>query len=379
MSKNQKPIKTLNQVAKTLGTKKLGEYIDFTPANGYYDMTFRGPKNYTLKDGKIGKNVSIKDTDGTISYAYFKSRASFSSRFKLSRKHGNHFGEYLGSIILEQLEMPACRVDIGVFPFKHPYKQGAIIPLEGSLSHYQLEQNENFVPLSVIAQLYRSSNKKQFSSLLGKKKNNEVPSFSSGHFTNIEIILASMDEFLKRGDQEYKIPEIRKQLFRMILFDLKFANRDRHDENFGLKLDQDTGAIDFYGLFDNEQILGFQLSEPLAEDVANNDKKFDDYKRKEFTSYIGYPGKPVKVSSEDLFRYLLNNYPKETIEAYQYVSRYTLDNLEEAIDTCLPDVTEGHKKLACRLFEDREKEMAQVLEEYYLTTGTKPESTLDEL
>lgn len=378
MKSSKRPIRTLAEVAKSLGVKKLGIPIDFITTNGYYDMTFRGPKNYTLNDGKIGKNVSLREKDGSVSYAYFKSIATFSSRFKLTRRHGNNYGEYLASIILNQLDMPFCRVDIGTFPFKHPYKQDAIIPLEGSLSHYQLEQNENFVPLSVIAQIFRSSKKKQFSSLLGKSKQNPVSSLSSGHFTNIDIILAAMDSFLTRGNQPNKIPFIRAYIFRMIMFDLKFVNRDRHDENFGLKVNQDTGEIDFYGLFDNEQILGFQLSEAMAKEVAENDKKFNEYKKKEFTSYIGLPDKPVKVSSEALFKYMLEHYPEETIDAYNYVSRYKFEDLQEAVEECLPNISEGHKALAYRLFQDREKEMAQVLEEYYKEHGTKPESTLDE-
>lgn len=377
MSEKQKPLISLEKVARLLHVDKLGEHVEFTPKNGFYEVTFREPRNYQLKDGKIGKNLSLRDSDGSVTYGYFKSRASFNSRFKLTKRHGNHYGEYLASIILKQLDIPACRVDIGVYPFRHPYKQGAIIPVEGSLSHYQLKQADIFIPLSVIAQRYKSSNKKHYNALIGETYKPGASS-STAHYTNIEIILASIQSFLASENQESKINKVRQQIFDMCLFDLKFANRDRHDDNFGLKVNQDTGEINFYELFDNEQILGMQLQETLAQDALDNPKRFEDLKRRDFTSYIGYPGKPTATVPTELFSYLLQKYPKETIKAYKKVSRYSLEDLKKTMEVCLPDMPDAHRNLACKLFEDREREMAQVLEDYYRATGPIDENTLDE-
>ena len=60
------------------------------------------------------------------------------------------------------------------------------------------------------------------------------------------------------------------------------------------------------------------------------------------------------------------------------VSRYTLDDLKELIGEAFPEMAEGPRDLAFKIFEDREKEMQQTLEEYYRENNISQESTLDE-
>ena len=122
-----------------------------------------------------------------------------------------------------------------------------------------------------------------------------------------------------------------------------------------------------------------QLQESIAQEAIDNPKRFESLKKNEFTSYVGYPGKPVKTAPTDFFSYLLHNYPQETLRAYAKVSRYTVDDLKQTMDTCLPDMAEPHRNLAIKVFEDREKDLAQVLDEYYKETGLDPDHTLDEV
>ena len=101
----------------------------------------------------------------------------------------------------------------------------------------------------------------------------------------------------------------------MCIFDIKFANRDRHDENFGVKVDQLTKEISYYHLFDNEQILGMQEEQERVKILLNNPKEYQKFKEEELTSCIGIPKHTQKIDAMKLLNYMLENYYEETMDS----------------------------------------------------------------
>lgn len=349
-------IKSLSEVSKEI-SEEIGEVKKFDASNGYYRANMRNRRDYELADTKIRSTLSFKGKKQPISFGYFKSKKGYNTKLKNNKEYANHYGEYIAYIILKQLGKKACKVDIGEMTIKNPYTNKDI-PIEGILSHTQLSQAEIFKPINVVVEDYKARHSKKYRELTERGRTN-----SDKNYTNVEIVLEALEETLKNGKQESKIPEIRKSFFDMCIFDIKFANRDRHDENFGLKINQDTNEINFYHLFDNEQILGFQENKSDVTKYLSNDKEYQKFKKNQLTSCIGIPGKIQQIPSQELLRYLLENYYEEAMESLQDIQRYKLSDLQEIMGY-FPKLSSEHKQLAKKIFTDRELEIKQTLDEY---------------
>lgn len=343
-------VKTLKEVSEDIN-EEIGKTKAFTPKNGFFKLTLRGTtKEFELKEGKIRTNLNFKGTKQPISFGYFKSKKGYNSKYKNTKEFADHYGEYIAYIILKQLGKKACKVDIGELEVRNPYN-GKIFMVEGALSHYQLSNEEIFQPISVVIQNFKSAYPQKFRELTPRGKTN-----SEQNFTNVELILKSLEFMLRRNGQSEKIPDIRKRFFDMCAFDLRFANRDRHDENFGIKVNQVTGEIDFYHLFDNEQILGFQENKTDVEKYLSNPKEYDKFQKRELTSCIGIPGKEQKITPTELYSYLLEHYNSEILDSMSEISMYQLSNLNELMDKCI-GLSEEHKELARKIFSERQIEL----------------------
>ena len=156
---------------------------------------------------------------------------------------------------------------------------------------------------------------------------------------------------------------MRKAFFDMCAFDLLFGNRDRHDDNFGLKIDQRTNELSFYHLFDDEQILGLQEPKGSAEYCLKSDSEYQSFKQTQLTSCIGIPGKTQQIESTELLRYLLEKYPKEIISSLEDIGRYTYEDLEDLLNR-IENLSEPHKKFAKKIFKDRHEEVWNIVAEY---------------
>lgn len=344
-------IKTLKEVSEDIN-EEIGKIKKFTPQNGFFKINLRGTtREIELKEEKIRANLNFKGTKQPISFGYFKSKKGYNSKYKNNKEFADHYGEYIAYIILKQLGKKACKVDIGELCVRNPYS-GKIFMVEGTLSHYQLSHEEIFQPISVIIQDFKSTYPKKFRELTLRGKTN-----SDQNYTNVELILESLQFILKKNGQEEKIPMIRKKFFDMCAFDLRFANRDRHEENFGIKINQVTNEIDFYHLFDNEQILGFQENKPNIQKYLSNPKEYDKFKKRELTSCIGIPEKMQKIFPTELYNYLLENYNEEISSSLEDIGRYTLSNLNELMDKC-ERLSEEHKEFARKIFTERQIELA---------------------
>lgn len=350
-------IKSLKEVSEDIN-EEIGKQKKFTPANGFFKINLRGTtREIELKEEKVRANLNFKGTKQPISFGYFKSKKGYNSRYKNSKEFADHYGEYIAYIILKQLGKKACKVDIGELEAQHPHS-GKTFIAEGTLSHYQLSHEENFKPISVIIQEFKIAHPKKYRELTPRGKTN-----SDQNYTNVELILEALEFTLKRNEQEEKIPQIRRKFFDMCAFDLRFANRDRHDENFGIKINQVTNEIDFYHLFDNEQILGFQENRPNVQKYLSNPKEYDKFKKRELTSCIGIPEKIQKIDPTELYAYLLENYNEEISTSMEDIGRYKLSNLNELMDKC-EGLSEEHKEFARKIFTERQIELAATAKAY---------------
>lgn len=340
-----------------MNEESLGTFKTFNPQNNYYAMSLRGRNPIELIEYKIRAHLSFRGTNQPISYGYFKSKTGYNSKFKNTKQYANHFGEYIACIILKQLGKEACKVDLGVLETKNRYSNKQL-SVDGILSHYQLSQEQIFKPICNVIEEYKLCHPKKYREQAERGK-----TFSEQNYSNIEIILASIEDALTNENQREKIPEIRKNFFDMCIFDLKFANRDRHDENFGLRINQTTTEIDFYPLFDNEQILGFQEDEVNVKKYLSSEEDYDKFKKRDLTSCIGFPNKAQKVTSKELLEYLLEHYYEETMDSIRDISRYKLEDLNKVMDLC-PTLSDAHKELARKIFVEREKEIADTVKEF---------------
>ena len=369
-----KRILTLDEVAREINEKpeNIGKFKQLKRSNGYYISSFRNGRGFILEDTKVKTRLAFEGTHQPTSFGYFKSKKGYNSKFKCNKKYANHIGEFVAYIILKQLGKKACKVDLGYTTLTNKFS-GKEIEIEGCLSHSQLKRHEMMIPACVVIEDYKSLYPKKYRELTERGKTG-----SDKNYTNVEIILAAFENKYQKNGQEDKIPEMRKAFFDMCAFDLLFANRDRHDDNFGLRIDQETNELSFYHLFDDEQILGLQETETAAKNYLENSKEYEKFKEKELTSCIGIPKKMQQIKSAELLKYLLEKYPSEIIDSITDIGRYQISDLEELLNI-IENLTDNHKKLALKIFSDRQKEIKDIVSSYQNTEDIQNKRNYDEV
>lgn len=361
----KKKVKSLEEVRNEIN-EQLGVFKKFDKKSGFFisSRTFVHSsgkvfynREYDLVAEKLHSDLKIKTLHGVIT-AFFKSKAGYNTKLINKREFAGHYGEYLSFLILKQLGKKVCKSDLGeleiMFPFSKKNKT-----IEGVLSYPAFDEinGEMFREYSTIVDDYRHTYPKKYQNLIGDAN----PSLDS-NITNVEVILKVLEEYCRSNGQEEKFPQIKKDFFDMMIFDLKFANRDRHEGNFGLKILK-TGEIEFYPLFDNEQILGLQCEKKSAEAYVQEDTFVEKLKESDLGSYIGVPGDPQHANFSKTLKYLLEHYYEETKESLEDIGRYTYSHLEEVLEVC-PGLSEPHKDLAKKIFKTREKEINEIVSEF---------------
>lgn len=337
--------------------EKIGEFKKFSADNGYFKVSFRDEKRIQLCDRKISTNLSFRGTNQEVTFGHFKSKTGYNiGTFKNKKECANHYGEYIAYIILKQLGKDACKVNLGEIEVKNSYDEKIVV--QGILSHYELNQQEIYKPICTVIDDYKETQFDKYKEKILVKDYNAYKNYS-----NIEVILGAIEYFYRRNGQEFKIKEARKKFFDMCIFDIKFANRDRHSSNFGLKINQLTNEIEFYSLFDNEQILGFQENKPDIIRYLSEHEQYIKFKSKELTSCIGIPENPRDIDSQKLLNYLLEYYPMETNSSLQDINMYKVLNLEELMDSC-HGLSDEHKQFAKKIFIERENEIKSSIQKY---------------
>lgn len=352
-----KSVKTLKEVRKEI-QEQLGVQKKLNPKNGYYFYA-NGKREYGMHDTKVESTMCHKDDHGLI-LAHFKSKKGYNSKLKNNKNFANHYAEYIAYLILKQLGKKVCKVDLGEIEIKNKYSN-KIINIEGVLSQYEVTLEENFKELMVIVDSYKEEHPKKYKEMTTRGKTD-----SKDNYVNIEIILNTLEEYYKKNGQSDKIPQMRKEFFDMCMFDMIFANRDRSDDNFGVKVNQVTNEINFYPLFDNEQILGMQEEKADIVRYLSSEKEYQKFKKENLTSCIGIPGNPKKIEPTTLLKYLLEYYYEETMDSLNDIGRYTYQDLEEVLEVC-PGLSEEHKAFAKKIYLERQQEINNTIKDFEQT------------
>lgn len=351
-----KKILSLQEVSSNIN-EEIGKFKPLNSKTGYYMCNFRNGNAYWLEDTKVKVELSFKGTKQPTSFGLFKSKKGYNKKYQNKKEYANYYGEYISYIILKQLEKKVCKVDLGVTTIKYPYSDRNI-EIEGVLSHYQLSKSEMVLQANRIVDYFKQGNLEKYEELARRNKN-----IIDKNSTNVEIILEAFRTYFEKNNHQSEIPEMRKAFFDMCAYDLIFANRDRNEKNFGLRIDQKTEEISFYHLFDNEQILGLQEDRADVQKYLSDEQEFNKFKARELTSCIGIPKKPRHIKPTELLEYLLIHYPEEITESLEDIGRYKVTDLQELMDAC-EGLSAEHKKLATKIFLEREKEINQIVEKY---------------
>lgn len=318
-------------------SKRRNDMCDFKKPYAYLDRRFYQTYNFTTPDHPIR-------------FGYFKSKSGYTERGKNTEDFQDHYGEYVSSIILRQLGLNSCKVSLGTAFIRRPFAKERM-QIEGCLSHSQTSDNEYLVFLVNLLDGFRKTEEYE--------KNNYKHIFNTDpNLVDFEESLLAIKRYFECNDSEDRYADMRKEFFDMCLFDIKFANTDRNNGNLGVRiaqLDDGSELLEPYPLFDNEEILGFGLAS-----AKGSDEEAENNYRKLTTTRIVYSDQDNKRDSNDLFKYLLENYYEETMQSYARVSRYKLEDLDELFNRC-GDISEGRRSLAKKIFEKKEKDMQLIL------------------
>lgn len=84
--------------------------------------------------------------------------------------------------------------------------------------------------------------------------------------------------------------------------------------------------------------------------------------------YYLYPQQDKEsIYSRDVIAYIYEHYPQEAERAYERLSQFTQNDLEEILGECCDEISESHKKLALRILGIRTQEYDQIHQQYIKT------------
>jgi len=253
-----------------------------------------------------------------------------------------HYGEYVAYKLAQKIGINCCKVDL----FRRKIDKGYREYQDAALSYYDLSSDEEIVnPYSMISKY--------------AERNNYV------HFPlNIEILFnAVYQRFMDENRPQEEFDNFRRDFIRMMVFDVRFGNFDRGIENWLFKRNKQTGAYSLYPMFDNEAILGFSAFNVEAQKSNDFIQAYNE--RLPFRvvpPHTDY-GEINMINGYSVYKYLLNTYPQETIEATEMVNRVSYEDYEAILNE-LPLMDEKFSVFTRKNFLYREKRMEKIYEEY---------------
>ena len=288
------------------------------------------------------------------------------------------YGEFIAHLICEKIGIKSCDVDILKRFVTNPRsKSGKGNEVPGAISYIDLQPDEDLVSATSVLSWYRHEHYDEYLKIInpsGKTdKNDYTMSTSSEYYNNnIEVVIPAFMAYVKEkcNGTDKLAEQVKQNIIDMCVFDCRFANRDRHDENYALAVKSSGNGVRFYPLFDNEYILGF--SEPTKSIGKYTAASLQEHFSKDLYSVIGVTTKPTKISSAAMLTYLFSNYPKETQKAYEKIMKFTESDLIEIMSEC-EGLPKEHQAYAARIFRLRGKEIETIQEEFIDKNGKPKE------
>lgn len=243
----------------------------------------------------------------------------------------NHFGEYMGYKIAEQIDIKACPVDLGtLYDTKNRYSKTMIF-YTVCASHKLIEIGAVFSFGENIICEFLNTDTIESHTVLKKidslyHSNSYIPSDLEN---NVDVIIAALSwktrkyehNMGKRTEDEIEqdVRDNVRTIIYMILYDCIFGNYDRHSQNWAVQMSKESGKLTVYPLYDNEAVFG--LNRPVSEineiilDTKDMQKKIDSI----LCSRMGIKGANSKVSYDKMISYLIDEYPDYTIPALKSI------------------------------------------------------------
>lgn len=256
-----------------------------------------------------------------------------------------HLGEMLAWIIANKIGFKICDVELYKKPLmkKGKYDQGILSYVEKSEDDLLLN------PAVLIKDYLRSVNSKLM--------------FEKGIYDIDTILNSIFHECLKESRPYQEFLDIKQELINMIVFDFKFLNTDRTVNNWMLRKDTKSGILDMYPMFDNEEILGFDMNLEDGETFSREQiEKLNKQRKISVISPSDIGKAEDQVEYEEVLRHLLRKYPVQTKKALDAVNKFKVRDLEIALDD-IDGVSKERKKLTLGLFIARSKAINRVYEE----------------
>ena len=226
------------------------------------------------------------------------------------------YGEFIAHLLQKKIGFPSCDVDILrrniVLPFS---KSGRKVEVPGCISYLDLkrENAEDLVQAINILAWYKMEHYDDYVKIMNPLGLDIAPNDrlldvnNESNNNNIELIIPAFEAYAREvaGASEEKVTALRQDLINMVVFDCRFGNTDRNDENYGLA-------------------------------VSLNDM---------------------------MLTYLFTTYLEETKRAYEAITQIKEDDLLGIMHEC-EGLDEVHKDYALRIFRSRKRGFKYVKEEY---------------
>ena len=280
------------------------------------------------------------------------------------------YGEFIAHLLQKKIGFPSCDVDILrrniVLPFS---KSGRKVEVPGCISYLDLkrENAEDLVQAINILAWYKMEHYDDYVKIMNPLGLDIAPNDrlldvnNESNNNNIELIIPAFEAYAREvaGASEEKVTALRQDLINMVVFDCRFGNTDRNDENYGLAVSLNDMRL--YPSFDNEYFLG--MSESVEEIEMYSAARLQEHIDKDLTSRMGVSSQVSKLGYQAMLTYLFTTYLEETKRAYEAITQIKEDDLLGIMHEC-EGLDEVHKDYALRIFRSRKRGFKYVKEEY---------------
>lgn len=151
--------------------------------------------------------------------------------------------------------------------------------------------------------------------------------------------------------------EILDNLFQMILFDTLIGNTDRHQDNFGVIRNEETGEQKFAPFYDNSSSLGREMNERRINLMLRDENMFNSYiYGNKSSTLIRWEDSWTKrkLNIIEFYEKVKSLYPQEISKYLSNVANLTDDVLENTIYKIPPIVmSEPKKELVTKILKTR--------------------------
>ena len=264
---------------------------------------------------------------------------------------GNHYGEFVGSLLAKKIGMEACRVElVNVNTEKNKYTKGDIKFKEGAISYSDLKRSEEPISGKIAIERFKDGRPEEYERLVA---NSILHGASKENHNNIEVILAAIEYlFTKEGKSKEEIDKAKDYMIQMCIYDLAFGNNDRHDENWGMARDIKLKSLRMYPAYDNERVLGlYENLEVIKASVSRGD--IEKTSREILTSRIGTPENPNMIDYEELLKYLAEKYPEQSLKYMKsIVDNVSVEDVNDILSS-LEGLPKEYIEFGTKMYQER--------------------------